>query len=144
MPYFIRRPYAATAGQAEPAVMPDVVALAGEVLALETGAPGASPFRVRNPLRPGTTGRLVLGLTADQAPVATRMSVTDLHGSDGVIPSSCLAFDPPDLTIPSGQSRDVTVSCAVPEGVKPGLYRGWITAAGANGFRAPVEVTVAP
>ena len=145
MPYFIREPYAAPLRKAETGEMPDILALADQVLALETGLPGAAPFRIRAPLRPGSIGSLVLGCSAEQAPVAIRFAVSDLTGPGGMIASQCLNVDPPDLALAPGEAADVTVSIAVPAEAMPGLYQGRLTSAGSDhGFAAPLEIIVAP
>jgi hypothetical protein len=144
MPYFTRQPYSATVlPQAEPAEDLDFLALAAGVLAHETSLPAQSPFRVRAPLRPGATGSLVLEFTAEEAPVAIRLSATDLTGPEGVIPSDSLTVHPSILALAPGEAADVRVSFAVPASTRPGTYRGRITSGGADGFTAPIEVVVA-
>lgn len=142
MPYFTRQPYAATQRQAEAIETPDIMALAADVLALEAKAPVSHPFRVRSPLRPGGSGSMVLGFTAEQGPIAARLSATDLSGPGGIIPAESIRIHPSTLALAPGETVDVRVSCAVPVTARPGVYRGRITSAGADGFTAPVEVTV--
>lgn len=143
MPYFIRQPYAATQRQAEAIETPDILALASDVLARETSTPIPHPLRIRTPLQPGGTGSMVLGFTAEQGPVAARLSATDLAGPNGVIAEEALALHPSTLALAPGEAADVKVSVAVPAGTRPGVYRGRITSAGADGFTAPIEVVVA-
>ena len=140
MPYFTRQPYAAPA---KPAEAPDILALAADVLASETGAAMQGPFRLRNPLRAGHSGRMVLGFTAEGAPVAARLSVSDLTGPGGRIPAANVKVDPPALALAPGQSQDVSVTVTAPAGLTPGLYTGRISAPEGGGFSAPVEVTIA-
>ena len=144
MPYFVRMPYAATQPSKEADEVPDILALAADVLAHEAGATTASPFRVRKAIRPGTTGSLVLGFTAEQAPASIRLSASDLTGPGGIIPAQSLTIDPQALALHAGETADVTVSVGVPVGTTPGLYRGRIAAAGSDGFTAPIELTVEP
>lgn len=144
MPYFTRQPYAAPAKPVDVHDAPDILALASKVLAEETGAALQGPFRLRTPLRAGQSGRMVLGFTAEGAPVAARLSVTDLTGPGGRIPAENLRVDPPALALTPGQSADVTITVTAPQGLPPGLYAGRITAPDVGGFSAPVEVTITP
>jgi hypothetical protein len=144
MPYFTRQPYAAPEAPAEPADQPDILALAAEVLARETGGATPAPFRLLTTLRAGSAGRMILGFTAEDAPVSTPLTVTDLTGPGARIPAQNLRLDPPALHLAPGQSADVTVTVTAPQGLPPGLYKGLISAPGSAGFSAPIEVAIAP
>jgi hypothetical protein len=144
VPYFTRQPYAMTHRQAEAIETPDILALAADVLARETSAPMPHPLRVRSPLQPGASGSMLLGFTAERGPVAVRLWTTDLTSPDGVIPAEALTIHPSTLALAPGEAADVKVSFAVPASTRPGIYRGRITSAGADGFTAPIEVVVSP
>ena len=124
------------------AAAPDILALAAEVLAQETRR--TAPFRLRTPLRAGSAGRMILGFTAEDAPVSTPLTVTDLTGPGARIAAQNLRLDPPALHLAPGQSADVTVTVTAPQGLPPGLYKGLISAPGSAGFSAPIEVAIAP
>jgi hypothetical protein len=141
MPYFTRQPYAAPPTPATQAAAPDILALAAEVLAQETAA---VPFRLCTPLRAGSAGRMILGFTAENAPVSTALTVTDLTGPAARIAAQNLRLDPPALHLAPGQSADVTVTVNAPQGLPPGLYRGLIGAPGSADFSAPIEVAITP
>jgi hypothetical protein len=141
MPYFTRQPYPARPAATEPAEAPDILALAADVLAQETGRAGSAPFRLKTPLRQGDSGRMILGFTAEDGPVAGPLAVSDLTGPGGRIPAGQLRLDPPALHLAPGQSADVTLTVTAPPALAPGRYQGRLTA---PGFEAPIEVLIAP
>jgi hypothetical protein len=87
---------------------------------------------------------MILGFTAEDAPVSTPLTVTDLTGPGARIAAQNLRLDPPALHLAPGQSADVTVTVTAPQGLPPGLYKGLISAPGSTGFSAPIEVAIAP
>lgn len=145
MPYFTRRPYAemqVASPSAPPVPSPDILALAGEVLAYETGGATEGTFRMRSPVAPGTTGRIVLNVSADPGPVipALRLAPSDLVGAAGRIAASQIRVDP--QTMLAAPSQEMVISVAVPPGTAAGLYSGTVTAPGPDGFVLRIEVPV--
>ncbi len=145
MPYFKRRPYAemqSTHPSAPPVPFPDILALAGEVLAQETEDQTEGPFRMRSPAAPGTTGWIVLDVAADPGPAlpALRLVPSDLVGPAGRIAASQIRVDP--QMMPAAPLQEMVISVAVPPGTAAGLYSGTVTALGPDGFTLRIEVPV--
>jgi hypothetical protein len=145
MPYFVRKPYAeAEAPQRRQArdEQRDVLALAQEVL---TSAVRAEPrLRIRDPLRPGEKGEMVLELTAEKgaAPLRVSVSASELVGDRSRISSDSIHVVPSTLTVPAGASADVKVTVLAPLGAAPGLYAGTLSVTGDDNFSAPFEAEV--
>ena len=145
MPYFTRRPYAEmqpTVASAPPVSAPDILAIAGEVLAQESGRVTEGPFRMRLPVFPGTTGRIVLDVTADPGPPtpALRLFPGDLVGPAGRIAADRVSVDPPSMA--EAASQEMVISVSVPPDTAAGLYSGTISAPGPDGFVLRIEVPV--
>lgn len=145
MPYFTRRPYAEmhpAVPPVEPVPAPDILALAGEVLAQESRGVAEGPFRTRSPVSPGGTGRIVLDVASEPGPPipALPLVTADLVGPAGRIAADRVRVDPPTLL--AGSSQEMVISISVPQDAAAGLYSGTITAPGADGFVLRIEVPV--
>jgi hypothetical protein len=123
----------------------DILFAASDVLSRE-GAKQASegPFRLRSALRPGETGRMVLGIStaADSLTTSIRLEPGDLVSDLGRIAASQIMVEPNSLVIGPGNAQDVTVTVSIPSAVKAGRYVGPLTASGQDGFVATLEVIV--
>jgi hypothetical protein len=144
VPYFVRKPFAqAEAPQRTqpPYEERDVLALAQEVLASDRAGPR---FRVRDPLRPGQKGAIVLDLTLEEGapPLRVSLSVNDLVADRARIPSRSIEIVPSTLTVPAGASAEVTVTILTPLDTRPGFYTGTISVTGDDNFSVPVEAEV--
>jgi hypothetical protein len=145
VPYFVRKPYAqAEAPQwTQPGYEErDVLALAQEVLASADRA--EVRFRIRDPLRPGEKGAMVLELSLENgaAPQRVSISASDLVGDRSRIPSASILVVPSTLTVPVGASAEVTVMVLAPFGTQPGLYTGTFSVTGDDTISAAFEVEV--
>jgi hypothetical protein len=145
VPYFVRRPYS----QAEAPQRTesrdderDILALARDVLA---AADRAEPrFRIRDPLRPGEKGFMVLDLTLEKGapPLRVSLSATDLVAGRARIPSHSIEIVPSSLTVPVGASAEATVAILTPLDARPGLYAGTLSVTGDDHFSVPFEAEV--
>ncbi len=146
MPYFIRQPYAAPPLPAAASDTPDILALAADVLAQETGNAGPGQFRFRTSLAPGKAGTMVLefGVESGTPPLSVALAFGDLTGPRGRIAASCLHADPAAFTVAPGRPIEVTVTINAPADAAPGPYRGQVTATGDEAFTAPIEANIAP
>ena len=147
MPYFIRQPYARTAvsrGNGDPSAETDILELARDVLASETGEDLTRPFRIRDPLRPGGLGTMVLELALDGASPACTvdLAASDLTGAGSRIGSNSVRISPSTLTLPIGAPADVAVTVQAPPEARPGLYAGTIFATGEETFAIPFQVEI--
>jgi hypothetical protein len=145
VPYFVRQPYtmpAAAPRQTEDAT--DILELAKNVLALEAGDRETPPFRIREPLRPGGQGAMVLELALDAGSPSRTISLaaSDLSGTGSRIASDSIRISPSMLTLRTGAPVDIRVTVRAPPGVQPGLYDGTISAAGDDSFAIPFQVEV--
>ncbi len=145
MPYFIRQPYAEI--EAPRRVEPrfddtDILQLAKDVLASTDGADRR--FRIRDPIRPGGQGAMVLNLAAEEgaSPLAISLAATDLAGGGARIASDSIRISPSRLTIPAGGSADVTVTVLTPPNAPPGVYDGAISLTGDESDTIPFQVEV--
>lgn len=144
MPYFVRQPYARAEAPQTTDPGPgerDVLDIAREVLASASMRP---PFRIREPLRPGGAGEMVLELTAEDGagPLRVSLAASDLVGNGRRIPSNAIRVVPSSLTVPAGGSADVTVTVTTPPGASPGLYAGTLSMTGDDTFSTPFEAEV--
>ena len=87
VPYFVRQPYV-TPVSAPPQTEDrssgtDILELAKNVLAFETGEGENRPFRIRDPLRPGGQGAMILELALDHgSPARTiNLAASELSGA---------------------------------------------------------------
>lgn len=148
MPYFKRSLFAEM--QKAPPQAPrlesdEILGAASEVLALDgTRQTNEGPFRLRSVLRPGESGQIVLGISADaDGPTTTvRLVPGDLISNSGRIEAAQVKVEPSVLAIGPGGSQDVTVAITVPPDLSPGRYVGPLTASGEHGFVAALEVIV--
>jgi hypothetical protein len=145
VPYFVRKPFAQA--EAPQVTQPryeerDILALAQEVLAWDNRA--EPRFRIRDPLRPGQRGVMVLDLTLKKCapPLRVSLSVSDLVADSARIPSHSIEINPSTLTVPAGASAEVTVTILTPLDTRPGLYTGTISVTGDDNFSVPVEAVV--
>jgi hypothetical protein len=120
----------------------DVLELAKDVLASADGA--ERPFRIRDPLRPGGQGAMVLNLASEKGtpPLAVSLTASDLVGGSSRIASDSIRISPSTLTVPAGASAEVTVTVLAPTHVRPGLYAGTVSATGDESFAIPFQVEV--
>jgi hypothetical protein len=120
----------------------DVLELAKDVLASGDGA--ERPFRIRDPLRPGGQGAMVLSLASEKRTptLAVKLTASDLVGGSSRIASDSIGISPSTLTIPAGASEEVTVTVLAPPDVPPGLYAGTISATGDESFAISFQVEV--
>lgn len=145
VPYFVRQPYATLAAaprQTEDSA--DILELAKNVLALEAGDREKPPFRIREPLRPGGQGAMVLELALDAgAPARTiSLAASDLSGTGSRIASDSIRISPSTLILRTGDPVDVRVTVEAPPGAQPGCYDGTISAAEDDSFTIPFQVEV--
>ncbi len=145
MPYFVRQPYAQR--QAPQCTKtrsdePDILALASSVLASAGGAEGR--LRIREPLRPGEQGAMVLDLALEKGapPLTVRLSASDLVEDNRRIGSDAIRIAPSILTVPARASAEVTVTVQAPLDAQPGLYTGTLSVAGDENFSASFQVQV--
>lgn len=153
MPYFTRRPYAETVARvsaapsadlpvAAPSADPvDMLALAEEVLAAETGRAGEAPLRIRRPLQPGGRGAMLLELALEpgEAPLTLGLAASDLVGPGGRIPAGAVRISPASLTLRPDAPAEVEVSVTAPPDAAPGRYAGTLSATGGETFALPFE-----
>jgi hypothetical protein len=120
----------------------DVLELAKDVLASADGA--ERPFRIRDPLRPGGQGAMVLNLASEKGtpPLAVSLTASDLVGGSSRIASDSIRISPSTLTVPAGASADVTVTVLAPPDARPGLYAGTLSATGDETFSVPFQAEV--
>lgn len=147
MPYFKRMSYAeakALREGARPEPTVDVLALARDVLATETGD-GAPPLRLRAPLRPGTRGRMAIDLSLEPGVPSLTVSLvaSDLVGPAGRIPASLVSIAPATMTLQPGVGTAVEVSIEAPASIQPGSYTGTLSLSGDEAFRLSVTAMVA-
>jgi hypothetical protein len=147
MPYFIRQPYpriAASRGNGDSSAETDILELAQNVLASETGDGVTRPFRIRDALRPGGFGAMVLELALERAsPACTiNLAASDLIGAGSWIGSKAVRISPPTLTFSTSAPADVTVTVQAPSEARPGLYAGTVSATGDETFAIPFQVEV--
>jgi hypothetical protein len=148
VPYFVRRPYAAPVAQQSKTddrpVETDILELAKDVLALEAGEVGKRPFRIREPLRPGGQGAMVLELALDKGLPAQKINLaaSDLVGAASRIGSDSIQVSPSTLTLPPGAPADITVTVQAPPGARPGVYAGTVSATGDESFAIPFQVEI--
>jgi hypothetical protein len=137
VPYFVRRPD-------DRPVETDILELAKGVLALEAGEVGKRPFRIREPLRPGGQGAMVLELALDKGLPAQKINLaaSDLVGDASRIASDSIQVSPSTLTLPPGAPADITVTVQAPPGARPGLYAGTVSATGDESFAIPFQVEI--
>jgi hypothetical protein len=147
VPYFVRQPYAQLHArrQKEPRSDEiDVLELAKDVLALESAEGPERRFRIRDPLRPGGQGAMVLNLAPEKGapPLTIRLTAGDLIGAGSRIASESVRISPSTLTLPAGASAEVTVTVLAPPDARPGLYTGTVSATGDEAFSVPFQVEV--
>jgi hypothetical protein len=147
VPYFVRQPYAQLHAphQKEPRSDEiDVLELAKDVLALESAESPERRFRIRDPLRPGGQGAMVLNLAPEKgAPTLTiSLTASDLIGAGSRIASESVRISPSILTLPAGASAEVTVTVLAPPDARPGLYAGTVSATGDEAFSVPFQAEV--
>ena len=148
MPYFVRQPY----------VMPvcappqtddlssgtDILELAKNVLSFEAGEGEIRPFRIRDPLRPGGQGAMILELALDDGSPARaiNLAASDLSGAGSRIAPDSIRISPSTLTLQAGAPADITVTVRAPPGARPGLYAGTVSVTGDESFAIPFQVEV--
>jgi hypothetical protein len=147
MPYFIRRPHTPASTPRETndrSAEVDILELAKGVLASESGEGETRPFRIREPLRPGGLGAMILELALDRGwPARTiNLAASDLVGTSSRIGSGSVRISPAILTVSTGAPADITVTVQAPPGARPGLYVGTVTATGDESFVIPFQVEV--
>jgi hypothetical protein len=145
VPYFVRQPYVAPASAPrQPEDSADILELAKSVLAREAGDREKPPFRIREPLRPGGRGAMVLELALDAGSPARTISLvaSDLSRAGSRIASDSIRICPSTLTLRTGVPVDIRVTVSAPPGVQPGRYDGTISAAGDDSFAIPFQVEV--
>lgn len=143
MPYFVREPYARAEAPPPPrAEEADVLDIAREVLA--SASRGEPRFRIRDPLRPGGVGEMVIELSAASGapPLKVSLAASDLVGPRGRISSDAIEVVPSSLTVLPGTSADVRITVAPPPGAAPGLYAGTLAVTGDEALSAPFEAEV--
>jgi hypothetical protein len=148
VPYFVRQPYVTPVNAPrqtdDRSSATDILELAKNVLAFEAGEGEKPRFRIRDPLRPGGQGAMVLELALDNGSPARsiRLAASDLSGMDSRIASDAIRISPSALTLRPGAPVDVTVTVRAPSGARPGLYAGTVSAAGDESFEIPFQVEV--
>jgi hypothetical protein len=148
VPYFVRKPYvtpvSAPRQTDDRSSGTDILELAKNVLAFEASEGEKRPFRIRDPLRPGGQGAMVLELALATGSPARSISLaaSDLSGNDSRIASDSIWISPSTLTLQAGVPVDVTVTVRAPPGVRPGLYAGTVSATGDESFAIPFQVEV--
>ena len=145
VPYFIRQPYAQMGAQHQSKPRfdeTDVLELAKDVLASADGE--ERRFRIRDPLRPGGQGAMVLSLAAEKGtpPLAVSLTASDLVGGSSRIASDSIRISPSTVTVPAGASADVTVTVLAPPDARPGLYAGTVSVTGDETFSVPIQAEV--
>lgn len=147
MPYFIRQPYGTASAPRETddgSAGIDILEVAKDVLAFETGDGEKRRFRIRGPLRPGGQGVMVLELALHEgSPVRTiNLAASDLVGARSRIASDSIRISPSTLTLPPDVPADITVMVQAPAEARPGLYAGTVFATGDESFVVPFQVEV--
>jgi hypothetical protein len=155
MPYFQRKPYAQTPQQvpsagaaadlaAGLAEAPDILQIASGVLSEQPLPAATGPFRLRQPIRAGQSGTMVLTLWNDGGAesVVTRLVAGDLLGPGGRIPAAQVRVEPAAVSLSAGSACDVRVTVTASPGTMPGLYLGQLQGDGVSGIAIPVEVPV--
>jgi hypothetical protein len=145
MPYFTRRSYAEMLQPAAaPALPPDMLALARNILSAERDGAGQGPFRLRAPLRPGEQGRMVLDLSLVKGsePLSLHLAPGDLVGPGGRIRAEAVRIDPAGVTLRPGAPAEVTVTIVAPAEAPPGCYAGALAASGGESFQIPIEAEI--
>jgi hypothetical protein len=148
VPYFVRQPYvipvSAPRQTDDRSSGTDILELAKNVLAFEAGEGEKLPFRIREPLRPGGQGAMLLELALDTGSPARTISLTpsDLSGTGSRIASDSIGISPSTLTLRTGAPADITVTVRAPPGARPGLYAGTVSATGDESFEIPFQVEV--
>jgi hypothetical protein len=122
----------------------DVLELAKDVLALELGGSAEHRFRIRDPLRPGGHGAMVLSLAPERGapPLTISLTAGDLVAGCSRIASDSIRISPSTLTVVAGDSADVTVTVLVPADARPGLYGGTLAATGDEAFSVLFQAEV--
>ena|SRR6266850_6117001 len=147
LPYFIRRLYAETNAPHETESRTDEVDLldlAKDVLTLETARAAEGQFRLRDPLKPGDRGAMVLELQLDEGTPSVTIGLTasSLVGPGLRIPAESVQICPSALTLFAGASAEVTVTVLAPPDAPPGLYAGILSATGDETFTIGIQAEV--
>jgi hypothetical protein len=147
VPYFKRTPYAQTRmaqADATPAATADVMEIARGVLATATGAAPETTLRLRTVLRPGMGGslRAEFALDGDGPPRTIRLAASDLVGPGSRIPAESIRIAPAMLALQPGSPAEVEISIAAPEGARPGMHVGVLTASGEEAFTCRIEAEI--
>ena len=144
VPYFVRQPYV-TPVSAPPQTEDrssgtDILELAKNVLAFETGEGENRPFQIRDPLRPGGQGAMILELALDHgSPARTiNLAASELSGAGSLTARDSIRISTSTLTLRSGAPVDVTVTVRAPPGAQPGLYAGTVSVTGDEVLGDPV------
>src|SRR5271166_4030021 len=122
----------------------DILELAKNVLAFEAGEGEKRLFRIRDPLRPGGQGAMVLELALDNdSPARTiNLAASELSGTGSRIASDSIWISPSTLTLRAGAPADITVTVRAPPGAPSGLYSGTVTVTGDESLAIPFQVEV--
>ncbi len=123
-------------------LMQDLAELTGGTTA---GDEGGERLEVAVP-EPGGEGTATMWVHNTMGgPVTLTLAASDLLGPMGRIPAIAVAFSPRSLgTVPAGTSRSATVLVRTHPGVRPGDYRGMVTADGHPGAVLALRVAVGP
>ena len=104
----------------------------------------APVLRLSEPVSAGSIGQVSITLANDDGRSAhVAFYSTGLIGDDGTqIPADGVWFDPRELTLAAGQSREVIVNIIVPAHARSGVYSGLIRAAKLEQLHAVLMVQV--
>ncbi|WOJ91214.1 hypothetical protein RZS28_08095 [Methylocapsa polymorpha] len=123
---------------------PDLLQLAKNVLAVETGQAIEAPFRLRDALQPGGCGAMVLELALDEyaSPLTINITASALVGAGSRIGVDSIWISPSTVTLRPAEPAQITVTIVAPLDARPGLYVGTLSATGDETFVAPLQAEI--